>query len=425
MTSTPSRGRSLLAGLGLSAIVLASLVGVVEVVLRTTHWLGARVSWSRPDATLGWRFLGNADYWYDSRENDRPITGRTNSGGWNDREWPPKKPPDVFRVAILGDSYVEALQVERASSFARLAEATLNQDGQKRFELMNFGRSGFTQTEEWLVLTKEIVRFDPDAVVLFYFAPNDIADVNRRTATDPLRPFPVAVGTDEVVLDTSFTGQPAFRLKSMISPLKNHSALVSLVAERVALLQAMRAPAGSENGNERSSAAARAAGIGGYLSLATDTPDALYRSNYEMTKALVAAMIRFCAQRRIDFLLVSIDTPAYLPRVEQRLKAADPTFRFGYFDRDLADLATRAGARFLGLDTAFRERYLEHGLELHFARNSPPRPSVTGNLGHPGHWNYAGHRAVAELLAEEVRTLAALRNPGPAQRVGPTGDGRM
>jgi len=402
--------RSLFAGLALSVGVLLAFAGALEAILRTTHWFGAHVSWSRPDQTIGWRFAGNSNYWYDSRENDHPITGHTNSGGWNDREWPMQKSPRGVRVAVLGDSYVEALQVERESNFLSLAQAILNRDGERRFELMNFGRSGFTQTEEWLILTSEIVKFAPDVVVLLYYAPNDIADVDPSTATDRLRPFPTRVGSDGVALDMSFTRHTAFRLKSFISPLKNRSALVSSVAEKVALALAQRAQAQGMHDHERDLPDARIPGIGGYLSLATDTRDALYERSYAVTKALVAAMIRFCAQRRIDFLLVAIDTPAYVPSVEQRLKTADPTFRFGFFDHDLAAFAAGAGAQFLGLDAAFRARYLDRGAELHFSKGSPLEPRVLGNLGHPGHWNYAGHRLVAERLAAKLGSMNTLRD---------------
>ncbi len=400
------RGR-VLGGLVLSLLIVVTVVGALEVTLRTTHWLGARISWARPDAIIGWRFIGNTDYWYDSRENDHPIVGRTNSWGWNDREWSPQKSPGTVRVAVLGDSYVEALQVERASNFLTIAENLLNQDGKRRYELMNFGRSGFTQTEEWLVLKNEIVGFEPDLIALFYYAPNDIADVDPRTTTDRLRPFPVTVGVDDVLLDMGFVHQTSFRLKSLMSPLKNHSALVSLVAEKVALLQQTGPTRGQVTDNQGvASHLDRPRGIGGYLSLATDTSDALYHRNYAVTKALIATMIRISAQRKIALLLVAIDTPAYLPLVEERLKAIDSTFRFDFFDEDLAQFAAGSGAQFLGLSALFRARYAERGEELHFSRDLPADGGIVGNLGHAGHWNYAGHRYVAELLSAKLQAMA-------------------
>jgi hypothetical protein len=127
-------------------LVFAVTFLLLEIFLRTTHFSGARVSWSSPDPQIGWRFKPNFEYWYDSRENDHPIIGRTNNFSWNDKDWLIEKDPGVYRVAILGDSYVEGLQVEQDKHFVALAQADLNHsEGQpgRRFELMNFGRSGF------------------------------------------------------------------------------------------------------------------------------------------------------------------------------------------------------------------------------------------------------------------------------------------
>jgi hypothetical protein len=93
--------------------------------------------------------------------------------------------------------------------------------------------------------------------------------------------------------------------------------------------------------------------------------------------------------------------------VEERLKAIDSTFRFGFFDEDLAQLAAGSGAQFLGLSALFHARYIERGEELHFSRTLPGDAGIVGNLGHPGHWNYAGHRYVAELLSAKLQAMAA------------------
>ena len=154
------------------------------------------------------------------------------------RTWSVEKDPGVYRIAILGDSYVEGLQVEQDKHFVALAQADLNhskaQPG-RRFELMNFGRSGFTQTEELLVLKNEALEFSPDLVILFFFAPNDIMEVQPDTTYDPMRPFPVFGKNDELVLDTSFNQSRTYRIKSLLAPIKNNSALASFVAERIQL----------------------------------------------------------------------------------------------------------------------------------------------------------------------------------------------
>ena len=122
------------------------------------------------------------------QENDHPITGTINRFGWRDVNWPIRKPKGTIRIAILGDSFVEAIQVEDDSTFESLSKrALIGAEG--RGEVMNFGRSGYTQSEELLVLQRDVLRFDPDVVVLFFFPGNDITDMARRTAPNRQRPF--------------------------------------------------------------------------------------------------------------------------------------------------------------------------------------------------------------------------------------------
>lgn len=377
----------------------------LELVLRTTHLFGARISWSTPDPVIGWRFTPGQKYWCLD-ENDHPITESVNRYGWNDREWAVEKPAGTYRVAVIGDSYVEALQVERAKHFITLAEKQLNASGGERFELMNFGRSGFTQSEEWIILQSDVARFSPDMVVLFFFPPNDIMDVHPETAIDPIRPYFMPAPNGAWVLDTSFKDLPSFRMKSRISFFKHHSALVSLLAERyslytlkrIAVQRKLLAPDRTAIVPDR---------LAGYLSLASAHPDPAYVRNYNRwNKEIIKRMADFCRRRGIRMVLVSIDTPDYIPGVEERFKKWDPTFKPDFFDEDLKEFAGRNGMGFLGLGRIFRLGYERSGEFSHWGDWRRPNPKKYSDyLGHSGHWNYRGHELVAGALAGEIDEL--------------------
>src|SRR3989442_1732021 len=67
-----------------------------------------------------------------------------NSHGMQDVERPIGKPVNTFRIAVLGNSYVEALQVDRRENFCQLLEQALNHDTQTpKFEVLNFGVSTY------------------------------------------------------------------------------------------------------------------------------------------------------------------------------------------------------------------------------------------------------------------------------------------
>src|SRR5262245_10317428 len=70
--------------------------------------------------------------------------GYFNSHGFRDYERTCEKPPNTFRILVLGDSYTEALQVALQDSFAGRLEKKLNENSTStRFEVLNMGQSGF------------------------------------------------------------------------------------------------------------------------------------------------------------------------------------------------------------------------------------------------------------------------------------------
>ena len=73
------------------------------------------------------------------------LQGKINSYGWRDKELSLKKPQNTYRIAVLGDSLVEAFQVESDRTFLALTEQQLNEEHKLKVELMNFGHGGYTK----------------------------------------------------------------------------------------------------------------------------------------------------------------------------------------------------------------------------------------------------------------------------------------
>ena len=131
-----------------------------------------------PEETLGWKlapnleFVSTGDHWY-AREFSVPI--KINSLGFRDLDRKQKKPSSAFRVALMGASFVEALQVPFSKTAGQLLEKKLNDEfykqnlGVNQFEVLNFGIGAHGTDQALLTYLKYAKKFNPNYVFLFYF----------------------------------------------------------------------------------------------------------------------------------------------------------------------------------------------------------------------------------------------------------------
>jgi|GEM_PF-1165624 len=119
-----------------------------------------------------WIYLGQL-----FRKKEFKTKVKFNSLGFHDKEYTFEKPSETFRILILGDSYVEALQVPLRYSFHKQLEEKLNSAfPDKRFQVIALGQSGNGQVKEYEVLAQLGYKFRPDLVIVEFLASNDVVD---------------------------------------------------------------------------------------------------------------------------------------------------------------------------------------------------------------------------------------------------------
>lgn len=92
---------------------------------------------------------------------------RHNSCGMQDVERTIARKANETRIAVLGDSIVQALQVERKNNFCHLLESSLKvRFPEQNFEIMNFGASNYSLGQMYLQLKSKVVEFKPDMVIV-------------------------------------------------------------------------------------------------------------------------------------------------------------------------------------------------------------------------------------------------------------------
>jgi lysophospholipase L1-like esterase len=121
---------------------------------------------------IGWEKIPNGEGWFHRPEYRTYV--RFNSKGLRDQEHTYDKGENVFRILILGDSFVEGYSVGADELLTEVLEGNLNKAPLgMQFEVLNGGTSGYSTDQEFLFFREEGVKYKPDLVILTMFH-NDI-----------------------------------------------------------------------------------------------------------------------------------------------------------------------------------------------------------------------------------------------------------
>ena len=226
--------RNVLPGLIVSAVLLA--LGLLGAELYLRHAGMYPVSDSRfpsmfvdkvgfvfkPGDTV--KLTNGLDFW---------VSEKVNSFGFIDSEPALPKPPDTFRILLVGDSFVEAAQVPIAQKLQTLLAADLNRRfPDRKFDAVALGFSGTGQANQ-LPFYERNRDLKPDLVILL-FVSNDFA--NSSPVLESLRHGWHPDHLPRVFMRAR-PGQPCERLP--IDPAWQKSLLPGDMAERARQLSAM------------------------------------------------------------------------------------------------------------------------------------------------------------------------------------------
>jgi hypothetical protein len=180
------RWRELLAGVVLATLGVLFPLALLEVGVRVLHLVPDRF-WEA-DPSRGTRLIpGKEGYWtQEDREFVTPV--QINMHGLRDVEHSFEKPAGVFRILVLGDSFVEAMQVPLMATFPRQLEDLLDTTPRpQRIEVISAGVSGYGTAGALLMFREMGLRYQPDLVLLAFYPGNDVKN-NSPRLEDTLRP---------------------------------------------------------------------------------------------------------------------------------------------------------------------------------------------------------------------------------------------
>lgn len=342
--------------------------------------------------------------WWNTDEGYAFV--RINTAGFRDTEWTVEKPANTVRIAVLGDSMVEALQVPLEQRFTELVETQLNERGcfaPRSVDVMNFGQSGYGTAEELMVLRHHVWQYRPDLVVLGVMTGNDISNNFEQLQKDDGRPYFV-FENDELVFDDSFrhsSGHIKTWTERAGYAVIDRSRIAQLAYRARAILQKRQAMA-----QARAVFTDLAADVGLDTLVYKEPADPVWAEAWKVTDALLTTMAREVAAEGADFVAVTLSNTIQVNpdrAARQRLMDKLGISSLSYPDDRIAALGRREGFSVVNFAPAMVEYADTRNAYLHGFSNTPKGA---------GHWNEEGHRVVAGLLTD---TLCA-RVPGDEDR---------
>lgn len=329
---------------------------------------------------------------------------RINSDGLRDREHPLAKPANTLRIAVIGDSFTEALQVPAEDAYWSVMERRLRQCpavGGRQVEAINFGVAGYGTEQELITLRKHAWKYHPDVVLLAVTTGNDVKDNSPVLATNKIAPF-VVERDGRTVLDTSFHALPEFRFRQSFSGrvtewLLTHSRIAQVVNEARHSLNVPKSVGENQSTGELSL----------FAGIYREPADSTWASAWAVTEHLISAMHRDVAAHGAKFFVMTTTTgPQVHPdrAVREEFLRRSGNQDLLYPEKRLQGLASREGFPILTLAPAF-QAYAE--------RNHAFLHGFGHYQGH-GHWNALGHHMAGEMLARSLCEELSRPRPGAA-----------
>ncbi|KPJ49954.1 MAG: hypothetical protein AMJ41_02035 [candidate division Zixibacteria bacterium DG_27] len=383
--------KKLLVGLSLLLGVPVFCLLILELGLRLLS--SQPISRKEGDPDLGWYHVPNVSFVYSRQEYTVLI--RYNSWGMRDSEHQTRKSPGVFRIAILGDSFVEGKQVVLDSVYSKVLECCLRQ---KLFncETLNFGVNGYGNDQELMLLKKYALKFDPDLVILA-FSKNDLLNnivtgMFSLTREGKLHFTPIELSFSSKVRAWLWGNSYLFVFLNVKLPrLMQLETRTSARARRIF----------GGNMMER---------WGDYIDAQQDLTSYLVpvyakeenqqaTSMKRLTEAILLEFHRLCQEKGAKLVFLIVDS-----RFQVRPQEWERALRGYGLDPDLYDpeavdrwltvIATREGIPVINCAQRFRHLKALRPMKFHWDID--------------GHWNNNGHREAARLTAEALESLGLL-----------------
>ncbi|MGD1715427.1 SGNH/GDSL hydrolase family protein [Dapis sp. BLCC M172] len=318
-----------------------------------------------------------------------PSEIKMNSGGFRDYERSKSKPENGLRIALLGDSFTEAIHVKLEDTYGAIIEQKLQQCPvlkDRKVEVMNFGVQGYGTAQELMTLRHHVWDYSPDLVMLVFYSGNDLRNNSRTLEHDHLRPYFI-YQDGQLVADMSFRD-----LKFWQRDRYNFSLVDSLpfwLVQNSRILQLIR----KVDINTKRRQFEKDYSEINLAFYKEPKPNSDWEETWELTEDLIKLMRDEVDEKGAEFMLITAsDAYQVLPDTQKRdgfRKSLNVPNLF-YPDIRLKNFGKEENIPVYNLAGPIWDKAKKTGKCLHGFDNAVP-------CG--GHWNIEGHKLVGEIMA--------------------------
>ena len=385
----------------IGANILLSLGGITFALIIAE--IGLRIvgisypSFYQVDQHRGHGLIPNfSDWWVSEGKGYVSI----NNDGLRDREHSIRKPENTYRIAVIGDSFSEAIQLNTEDTFWSVIQQKLpscNALKGKKVEVINFGVGDYGTAQELMTLKHHVWKYSPDLVLLEIFTGNDLVNNSQALSpSDRFSPF-LKKKNGKFNMDLSFNQTETYRhrdsfVRKLIFSVINHSRLLQVINEAKRVIK-LKQESNSASNNSTNTDIIPALDFDVNLYQQPKTKD--WREAWEVTEELIKEINTDVKAKKANFLAVTISNP---PQVYPNLQIRDRLKKLGgenlfYPDERIQNLGQKNGFTVLNLAKSMQEYADKNQIFLHGFENT--------RLG-VGHWNKEGHQLGGKLITEAL-----------------------
>ncbi len=332
---------------------------------------------------FGSAFVPNQKGLFVTETKEYSSNVEINSQGWPDIEHTVDKPKDTYRILILGDSFVENLQVPFEKRFFRQLQDKLG----NKFEIIAMGRGNTGMAQQYLILKKYGLKYKPDLVIQMFLTANDVKNNSPVLQNDPYLPY-FEIDEDNNLKEIPQIKRSDRKLSSLKEILKKFEITKIILSLRQKYLE--------------KNASTLAWGYPIDYHIYDSSYSSEYQKAWEITKRLILETKKITEESQAKYILVTLANNEQVDfKVQEEIfnkypnmKNANPDFEKP--DKIIKEFSENENITYWQMLPYF-QNYIINNL------------NSTTHYFYDGHWNETGTNLAAEFLFENLKNYLTIK----------------